>query len=356
MEQKPATLGSSLAVPYVQELVKEPLTAIPPRYLRPDQDHPFACNTNLSQQLPIIDMDKLLSDSGDSTHSELENLHLACKDWGFFQLINHGVSSSLVEKLKQEIPEFFKLPMEEKKKYWQQPGDVEGYGQAFVMSEETKLDWSDMFYMSTLPTYLRKPHLFPKLPLPLRDTLEAYSEEMNNLAQKVLNQMAKALRMDPNDMKELFEGGLQSMRMNYCPPCPQPELVIGLNSHSDAAGLSILLQINEVDGLQIKKDGMWVPIKPLPDAFIINIGDVLEIVTNGIYRSIEHRGTVNTKKERLSIATFHTPKIEGDLGPAPSLLTPETPALFRRIGVAEYLKGYFGRELRGKSYVDAIRV
>ncbi|KAH9681717.1 protein SRG1 [Citrus sinensis] len=272
------------------------------------------------------------------------------------QLINHGVSSSLIEKLKQEIPEFFKLPMEEKKKYWQQPGDVEGYGQAFVMSEETKLDWSDMFYMSTLPTYLRKPHLFAKLPLPLRDTLEAHSKEMNNLAQKVLNQMAKALRMDPNDMKELFEGGLQSMRMNYCPPCPQPELVIGLNSHSDAAGLSILLQINEVDGLQIKKDGMWVPIKPLPDAFIINIGDVLEIITNGIYRSIEHRGTVNTKKERLSIATFHTPKIEGDLGPAPSLLTPETPALFRRIGVAEYLKGYFGRELRGKSYVDAIRV
>lgn len=83
---------------------------------------------------------------------------------------------------------------------------------------------------------------------------------------------------------------------------------------------------------------------------------ILQIITNGIYRSIEHRGTVNTKKERLSIATFHTPKIEGDLGPAPSLLTPETPALFRRIGVAEYLKGYFGRELRGKSYVDAIRV
>lgn len=87
MEPKPTTLGSSLAVPYVQELVKEPLTAIPPRYLRPDQDPPFACNTNLSQQLPIIDMDKLLSDSGDSTHSELENLHMACRDWGFFQVL-----------------------------------------------------------------------------------------------------------------------------------------------------------------------------------------------------------------------------------------------------------------------------
>ena len=90
--------------------------------------------------------------------------------------------------------------------------------------------------------------------------------------------MAKALRMDPNDMKVLFEDGLQAMRMNYCPPCPQPDLVSGLSTHSDAAGLSIVLQVNEVDGLQVKKDGMWVPIKPLPNAFVVNIGDVLEVM------------------------------------------------------------------------------
>ena len=83
---------------------------------------------------------------------------------------------------------------------------------------------------------------------------------------------------------------------------------------------------------------------------------ILQIVTNGIYRSIEHRGTVNTEKERLSIAAFYTPKMEGDFGPAPSLVTPETPALFRRIGVADYLKGYFARELRGKTYVDVLRI
>ena len=73
-----------------------------------------------------------------------------------------------MEKVKLEIGEFFKLPMEEKKKLGQEPGDTEGYGQAFVVSEEQKLDWSDLFYMITLPTHLRKPHLFPKLPLPFR--------------------------------------------------------------------------------------------------------------------------------------------------------------------------------------------
>ncbi|KAL5772065.1 hypothetical protein ACOSQ2_011989 [Xanthoceras sorbifolium] len=155
---------------------------------------------------------------------------------------------------------------------------------------------------------------------------------------KILKLMAKALRMEPNDMKELFEEGFQAMRMNYYPPCPQPELVIGLNPHSDAVGLTILLQVNEMEGLQIRKDGMWVPVKPLPNAFIINIGDMLEIITNGIYRSVEHRATVNSSKERLSIATFYSPKQGGDMGPAPSLITPETLALFGRIGVADYIK------------------
>jgi isopenicillin N synthase-like dioxygenase len=90
--------------------------------------------------------------------------------------------------------------------------------------------------------------------------------------------MAKALRMEYNDMKNLFEDGWQSIRMNYYPPCPQPELAIGLNAHSDAVGLTILLQLNEMEGLQIRKDGMWIPVKPIPNAFIVNIGDILEVI------------------------------------------------------------------------------
>ncbi|KAJ7968837.1 2-oxoglutarate (2OG) and Fe(II)-dependent oxygenase superfamily protein [Quillaja saponaria] len=354
MEPKSSKLGTSLLVPSVQELAKEPLTTIPPRYVRLDQDPPILSNTISLPEAPVIDLSKLSSEAFKDL--ELENLHHACKEWGFFQLINHGVSSSLVEKVKTGIQDFFNLPMEEKKKFWQQPGEMEGFGQIFVLSEEQKLDWADLFYMITLPTHLRKPHLFPQLPLPFRDNLESYSAELRNLAVKIIDFIAEALKMDNKDMKELFEEGLQAMRMNYYPPCPQPELVIGLNPHSDAVGLTILLQINEMEGLQIKKDGMWLPIKPLPNAFILNIGDILEIVTNGIYRSIEHRATVNMEKERLSIATFYLPKLDGDMGPAPSLITPERQALFKRIGVADYLKGYFSRELLGKSYVDVLRI
>lgn len=112
-----------------------------------------------------------------------------------------------------------------------------------------------------------------------REAVEDYSAELRNLAMRILQQMARALRMDFNEIKENYEEGWQSMRMNYYPPCPQPELVIGLNPHSDAGGLTILLQVNEMEGLQIRKEGEWIPVKPLPDSFVINIGDSLEVIS-----------------------------------------------------------------------------
>ncbi|CAI9783801.1 unnamed protein product [Fraxinus pennsylvanica] len=352
MEPKLKKLGSSFQVPIVQELAKEKSTAIPPRYQRPNQDH--LISSLPENKIPVIDIQKLMEK--DSMDTELQKLHTACQEWGFFQLINHGVSFPKVEEMKLEIQEFFNLPIEEKKKFSQESGDIEGYGQAFVVSEEQKLDWADLFYIITLPVHLRKPHLIPKLPAKFRDAIDEYAVELKNLAMKILDLMAKALHMKAEEMNMVFEEGMQAMRMNYYPPCPQPELVTGLCPHSDSVGLTFLLQVNEIDGLQIKKNGAWIPVAPLPNAFVINIGDVLEIVTNGVYRSIEHRATVNSKKERLSIATFFNPAIDGDLGPAPSLVTPETPAKFKRISSVDYLKGFFSRELDGKSYLDAMRI
>ncbi|KAE9461982.1 hypothetical protein C3L33_06111, partial [Rhododendron williamsianum] len=317
MEGNLETLGSSLLVPCVQELAKESLTTVPARYIRHDQDPPITSYATSIPDVPTIDMEKLLS--GD--HMELKKMDSASKEWGFFQLINHGVSSALLEEVKLEINEFFNLPMEAKKKFWQDSEDFEGFGQANVL-----------------------------------DTLDNYAYEMKQLAMKILDYMSKALKMKAEEMRDFFEEGRQSMRMNYYPPCPQPEKVNGLTPHSDGAGLTILLQINEMEGLQIKKDGMWVPIKPLPQTFVVNIGDSLEIVTNGAYRSIEHRAVVNSMKERLSIGTFYSPRVDGEMGPAPSLITPQTPALFRRIRVAEYVKDYFARKLDGKSNLDAMRI
>ncbi|XP_027343295.1 uncharacterized protein LOC113855864 [Abrus precatorius] len=345
----------SLPVPSVQEIAKKGLKSVPERYVRPHHERPTLSSTITPlPQVPVVDVSRLLSQ--DHKESELNKLHSACKEWGFFQLINHGVSNSLLESVKKGVEKFFKLPIEEKKKFGQRQGELEGYGQAFVVSEEQKLEWADLFIILTLPSHLRKQHLFPNIPLPFRDDLVTYSAELKNLAILVIDLMANALEVDPKEIREILGEGLQSMRMNYYPPCPQPELVMGLNPHSDGGALTILLQANEVEGLQIKKDGLWIPVKPLPNAFIVNIGDSMEMITNGIYRSIEHRATVNSDKERLSIATFYSPSLESILGPVPSLVTPNTPAVFKRISVKEYSEGYLSRELRGKSYLDSMRI
>ncbi|KAJ8639009.1 hypothetical protein MRB53_015703 [Persea americana] len=136
------TVGSSILVPSVQELAKEHMINVPPVMEAP----------SLLPSIPIIDMERLVLQ--ESSAAELERLHSACKKWGFFQLVNHGVSSSLVEGMKSEMQDFFKLPLEEKKRFWQNTEDVEGFGQAFVVSEEQKLHWGDMFFLTTLPSHI----------------------------------------------------------------------------------------------------------------------------------------------------------------------------------------------------------
>ncbi|KVI00918.1 Non-heme dioxygenase N-terminal domain-containing protein, partial [Cynara cardunculus var. scolymus] len=308
-DQEAVNFGRSLLVPSVQELAKQPLTKIPLRYVRQFHHQPLSDDTTPS--VPVIDLHTLLETaSGSSTYSsELNKLHTASKQWGFFQVINHGISESLLEDFKREVLNFFKLPMEEKQMLWQKADNHEGFGQLFVVSEEQKLDWSDMFYITTLPHNLRKSQLFQKLPLILREKLEAYSKEMKKLAMAILGQMAKALEMDGDEMRELFHDGVQSIRMNYYPPCPEPELALGFSPHSDADALTILYQLNQTEGLRIRKDGKWVAIKPLPNALVVNIGDIME-----------HQATVTSNNERFSVATFYSSNMGTELGPARSLV------------------------------------
>lgn len=331
--------------------MNNPLENIPERYLHDDVEPSFA-GTH-PEQLPVVSLDSLIQ--GDLT--EFAKFHHACTQWGFFQLVSHGVSHELIERFKLESKAFFELPMEEKKKYWQTPDDPEGFGQRFVVaSEDQKLNWYYAFSLTVLPLQLRRPHLLPLLPLPFRETLESYTTEVKQLATKIFNCMAEDLKNVREDLRGLFDDGKQSIKIAYYPPCPQNDKVIGLLPHSDPSALTILQQLNEVDGLEIRKDGRWLPVQPLPNAFIVNIGDFLEIVSNGIYKSVEHRAKVDPKTERLSAASFFNAIPDAEVGPAQGLVTPDAPPRFRRIRTSEYLKGYFAQRLNGKSYLDTLRI
>lgn len=83
--------------------------------------------------------------------------------------------------------------------------------------------------------------------------------------------------IEGGEAEEMFEDGMQAMRMTYYPPCPEPGKVIGLTPHSDASGITVLLQVNGVEGFQVKRDGVWMPVKFLPNALVVNIGDIVEV-------------------------------------------------------------------------------
>ncbi|XP_071710586.1 protein SRG1-like [Rutidosis leptorrhynchoides] len=350
----------SLIVPSVQQLAnQQSITKIPDRYVQKLDHHDSSVvssdNPLTIPSVPVIDLHNLTANT--STYSsELNKLHMASKEWGFFQVINHGISESLLEDFKREVFKLFSLSMEEKKKLWQDEDNPEGFGQLFVVSNDQKLDWSDMFYIATHPNNLKKSQVFQKLPLSLREKLEAYCAEAKKLAVTILDHMGKALGMETREMSELFEDGFQSMRMNYYPPCPEPELVVGISPHSDADALTILYQLTQTDGLQIRKDGKWVTVKPLPNALVVNVGDIMEIVSNGVYKSVLHRGMVNVDNERLSVATFYNNSAGTEVGPAKSLVVQHKVANFRAVPLEEYLKGYFAKKLDGKSYLDYMKL
>nr|XP_009801976.1 PREDICTED: uncharacterized protein LOC104247615 [Nicotiana sylvestris] len=97
---------------------------------------------------------------------------------------------------------------------------------------------------------------------------------------------------------------------------------------------------------------IWDHIKHIPNALIVNVGDMMEIVSNGVYKSIEHRAVVNSNKKRLSLATFNIFNLDSELGPAHSLIGPHNPAKFRSVRVEKFLQEYFARKLDGKSFID----
>ncbi|XVF29383.1 hypothetical protein REPUB_Repub15cG0116200 [Reevesia pubescens] len=345
----------SLPVPSVQELATQGFEIVPERYRKDGMeaiidDHPSG--TPPSVVVPLIDLNKLLNNHD----SELQKLHSACKDWGAFQLINHGVSNELVKNMRKQAQDFFDLPLQEKQRSAQQPGSLEGYGQVFVSSEDEKLDWNDMMFLRCLPTQRRNMSLWPQHLPNFTETLGNYSENMREVAVHLMNFMAKALELEHEEFSQYFREGNYDVRINYYPTCPEPDRVIGIRPHADTSGITLLLECGDTPGLQILKDGHWVLVEPIGDAIVVNIGYIMEVLSNGIYKALEHRVVVNRLKERLSLVTFCYPNPSANIGPAEQLVKLGSRPLYKTVTNAEYFHYYFNRNKFDDPFIDRLKL
>ncbi|RDX60495.1 Protein SRG1 [Mucuna pruriens] len=365
MDSIAANLESSLSVPSVQELAFQRPEKVPPRYIR-DEDGDDIIGTYPSEpslRVPFIDMAKLVNAN---THQhELHKLHLACKDWGVFQLVNHGVSNTSLKNMGNQVQRFFELPLQEKKRWAQRPGSLEGYGQAFVTSEDQKLDWNDMIFLKCLPIQNRKLDLWPQNPpefrcgallqLVIRETLERYSEDIRKVTISIVKFITMSLGLQDTQLSESFREGLYDTRMNCYPPCPEPERVLGIVPHADNSGITLLLDCADFPALQFLKDKKWVNVEPIEGAIVVNIGQIIEVMSNGIYKAPEHRAVVNKLKERFSIVTFCYPSPCTDIGPVDKLIREGEVAVYKKLTHAEYFTKFFNRDLE-ESFIDSLRV
>ena len=110
-----------------------------------------------------------------------------------------------------------------------------------------------------------------------REAVEEYSKEVCMVSEEILANLSLLMKMEEDSLKELHNGMRLAMRMNYYPICSKPDLVIGLSPHSDSGSISLLVQDDDVTGLEIRHHGQWIPVKPLRGAFDVNIADSLEV-------------------------------------------------------------------------------
>ncbi|CAL0316938.1 unnamed protein product [Lupinus luteus] len=165
------------------------------------------------------------------------------------------------------------------------------------------------------------------------------------------NQEKETEGKDENLVKELKDGS-QMMVANLYPPCPEPDLTLGMPPHSDYGFLTLLLQ-DEVEGLQIQFQQKWVTVQPISMAFVINVGDHLEIYSNGKYKSVLHRVVVNAVKSRTSVASLHSLPFNHTVRPSPKLIDEANPKLYADTDFNSFIAYISSKEPKRKDFLDS---
>ncbi|PON86470.1 Oxoglutarate/iron-dependent dioxygenase [Trema orientale] len=275
-------------------------------------------------EIPTVDL------SDPDKENRTRSIVRAAKEWGFFQVVNHGIPGHVITKLQEAGTEFFGLPREEKEVYAKPPDakSIEGYGTKLSKGTQS---WADHLFHKIWPPSSINYQFWPQNPPSYREANEEYAKYVKEVADELFRSISIGLGLkDESVLKEAVGGeDLQyMMKINYYPPCPRPDLAFGVPPHTDLSALTILVP-NEVPGLQVFQDDHWIDVQYIPNALVIHIGDQIQIATNGYYKSVLHRTTVDKNKVRMSWPVFLEPPGEFVVGPIPQLLSEDNPPKYK---------------------------
>lgn len=287
--------------------------------------------------IPVIDIDNLQGPAA------LAALDAACREWGFFQVINHGIPDEVIRQVFESAQSFFSLPIEAKRAISRTRDNPWG----FYDRELTKnvLDWKQIYDFGPANGAGIRPQWPHGMP-GFRNSMHAYYRHSERLAYRLLAAISLNLGMSPGYLSRGFGRQHTSfLRLNYYPVCPHPATPkglenpvdghLGVGQHTDAGALTILLQ-DEQPGLEVFHRNEWHIVEPRRDALVINIGDIVQVWSNDRYFAALHRVIASVDQPRFSIPFFLSPEYRSNYAPLPTMVSAERPARYREINWGEF--------------------
>ncbi|EMS45572.1 Naringenin,2-oxoglutarate 3-dioxygenase [Triticum urartu] len=239
--------------------------------------------------IPVVDL------ANPDRAAVVAQIGAACSSHGFFQVLNHGLPVEVMLAAMAVAHDFFRLSPEEKAKlYSDDPAKKTRLSTSFNVRKETVHNWRDYLRLHCHPEGPANPPPFryfspipaislsSSLPENRMDVISTYCKEVQELGFRFYAALSESLGLEQDYIKMVLGEQEQHMAVNFYPKCPSPELTYGLPAHTVPNALTILMMDEQVAGLQVLKEGRWIAVNPQPNAFIINLGDQLQVRAAGV--------------------------------------------------------------------------
>lgn len=300
---------------------------------------PVAAGGSLRDKVPVIDLEGF--SPADRT-ALVDAVASACREWGFFQIVNHGVSAELIADLWRETRRFFARPAAEKEAVLRTRDNPWGYyNNELTKNQRDRKEVFDFTVDERDPIYRRR-NRWPANAPRFERVMREYRDACEDVARKLIDIVAADLGAGAEQLAAAFAPRHTGfVRLNYYPvhdplrergDVPHLETAdLGVHHHTDAGALTVLLQ-DRVGGLQVFRDGHWHDVEPLHGALVINTGDMLQVWSNDRYRAAIHRVLAMDSADRFSVPFFYNPSAGAVVRP---LCAPDR-AHYRPIDWAEF--------------------